>query len=161
MVAVCQGCLSSAPLGKCAIPSLIFGQSEIFSCSLPFSLLWKLSREFKKTPGFVGTWIIIPLLFKNKAKINLVNQISQYSKCGRVWILKKVTELDILYVWWQKWNIYDNKKQSTIANSVHINAAERFNCSMQPEVEHHLLFDQKLHIIGTTFLCFFRSCVLK
>lgn len=46
-----------------------------------------------------------------------------------------MTELDILYVWGQKWNIYDNKKQSTIADSVHVNAAERFNCSVQPEVE--------------------------
>lgn len=31
---------------------------------------------------------------------------------------------------------------------------------MQPEVGHHLLFDQKLHIIDATLLCFFLSYVL-
>lgn len=105
-------------------------------------------------------WIVMPLLFKNKIKFNLFNQISQYWKCGQVGIVNKVTELDTWYVWWEKWNIYDNRKQSTIANVVLVNVAEKFNwpCSVQPVVGDHLLLDQ-MHIIEALFSLSWQSSI--
>jgi len=97
--------------------------SSVVTCSFfCFDFYWVPGRENSgRTRVYVHvnnqtTFIILLLLFLNLIillRFNLVNQISQYSRCGQAGIVNREAEEETWYIWWQKWNIYDNEKQST------------------------------------------------